>query len=274
MASASENRPKRPCGEELIASRREEILEQAAVLFARHGYSETDTQSLAESLGVGKGTVYRYFPSKRELFLATADRVMRQLRSQIDASIQGVEEPLETIRVAIRAFLAFFAEHPEFVELLIQERAQFKDRKKPTFIEHREANVRRWQDMYRELMDQGRIRRMPVERLTDVLSHLLYGTIFMNYFSGEPKSVDGQTQDIIDVVYRGILTADEQARQAAPSEIATKAKSEAGAGDATRGPETSSCCARSSAAGGPLKERPASAGISTGRSIPEPGDRP
>ena len=110
---------------------------------------------------------------------------------------------------AVRAFLAFFAEHPEFVELLIQERAQFKDRKKPTFIEHREANVIRWQQLYRGLMAAGRIRQMPAERISDVFSHLLYGTIFMNYFSGEPTSVDKQTSDIVDVVFRGILTADE-----------------------------------------------------------------
>jgi AcrR family transcriptional regulator len=217
VANAADNRPKRPCGEELVASRREEILEQAAVLFARHGYSETDTQSLAETLGCGKGTVYRYFSSKRELFLATADRVMRQLRGRIDASIVDVDEPLEQIRVAIRAFLSFFAEHPEFVELLIQERAQFKDRKKPTFIEHREANVRRWQELYRSLMGQGRIRVMPAERISDVVSHLLYGTIFMNYFSGEPTSVDEQTRDIIDVMYNGILTPQERERQAAAS---------------------------------------------------------
>jgi AcrR family transcriptional regulator len=214
VASAADNKPKRPCGEELWASRREEILEQAAVLFARHGYSETDTQSLAETLGVGKGTVYRYFPSKRELFLATADRVMRQLRSRVDASIANIEEPFARLRAAIGGFLGFFAEHPEFVELLIQERAQFKDRKKPTFLEHREAQLERWWELYRELIRAGRIREMPVERITDAMSHLLYGTIFMNYFSGEPKSVDEQSRDIIDVVFNGILTPAERARQA------------------------------------------------------------
>ena len=149
MASAADNRPKRPCGEDPVASRREEILERAAALFAQHGYSDTDTQLLAETIGVGKGTVYRYFPSKRELFLAAADRVMRELRCRVDTSIAGIDEPFVRIETAIRAFLAFFAENPEFVELLIQERAQFKDRKKPTFIEHREANIGRWQELYR-----------------------------------------------------------------------------------------------------------------------------
>ena len=169
MASAADERPKRPCGEQLVASRCEEILEQAAILFAQRGYSETDTQTLAETLGCGKGTVYRYFPSKRELFLAAADRVMRRLRGRVDVAIAGIEEPFEVLREAIRAFLQFFAEQPDFVELLIQERAQFKDRKKPTFIEHREGNLKRWRELYASLIAEGRIREMPTERITDVV---------------------------------------------------------------------------------------------------------
>src|SRR5947209_4064740 len=80
--------------DERWARRQEEILDAAAKLFAEHGYSDADTQRLADKLGVGKGTLYRYFPSKRELFLAAADRAMRQLRQSVDASIGGIADPL------------------------------------------------------------------------------------------------------------------------------------------------------------------------------------
>ena len=153
-------------------------------MFAERGYDKTDTTLLAETVGVGKGTVYRYFPSKRQLFLAAADRVMRMMRERIDQCMARTEDPLEHITAGIREFLEFFAEHPEFVELLIQERALFRDRTRPTFIEHREMNVDRWKAFYRDLIEQGRVRNVPVDRITDVLGSLLYGTIFMNYFSG------------------------------------------------------------------------------------------
>lgn len=199
-------RAPRPSGEALWASRQEEILEVAVRLFAQNGYSDTDTQQLAEELGVGKGTIYRYFPSKRELFLAAVDRVMRKMLAAVLGEIDSIQDPLQRIYAAIHAFLRFFGKHPEFVELLIQERAQFKDRKKPTFQQYREVNVERWRDLYRGLIAEGRVRDMPVERITDVLSDLLYGTIFTNYFAGQQKDADRQAQDIIDVVFRGILT--------------------------------------------------------------------
>src|SRR5271166_4613832 len=114
-------------------TRMEEILRTATELFAEHGFSDAITQVLADRLQLGKGTIYRHFPSKRELFLAAADRVMRKMQEKILANVAGVEDGLEQVSRGIMAFLSFFAEHPEYVELLIQERAQFKDRKRPTY---------------------------------------------------------------------------------------------------------------------------------------------
>jgi AcrR family transcriptional regulator len=213
MKDAAEKKSRRCSDEAHWARRQEEILDAAAKLFAQYGYAETDTQFLADHLGVGKGTLYRYFPSKRDLFLAAADRVMRRLRQTVDDSIAGIEEPFEQLSVAVRAYLTFFANHPESVELLIQERAQFKDRKTPTYFVHREANIKRWHDLYHSLIAQGRIRAMPVERITNVMSQALYGTIFVNYFTGQQKPPEDQARDILDVVFRGILSDAERQRR-------------------------------------------------------------
>src|SRR5436190_11294284 len=122
MKETAEKKPRRSADDTLWASRQKEILEAAARLFAEHGYADTDTQLLADELGVGKGTLYRYFPSKRELFLAAVDRAMRQLRAHVDEAVAAADDPLDQIASGVRAFLAFCADHPEFVELLMQER--------------------------------------------------------------------------------------------------------------------------------------------------------
>src|SRR5439155_15497870 len=138
----------------------------------------------------------RYFPSKRELFLAAADRVMRMMMARIEASIKGIEDPLQLIAAAIRAYLSFFAEHPEFVELLMQERAQFKDRKKPTYFLHRERNVEQWRPHYRRLIAEGRVRKMPGEAITDVMGDLVYWSMFTHYFPGQRQPLEGQAQGL------------------------------------------------------------------------------
>ena len=85
-----------------------------------------------------------------------------------------VTDPLERLPRAIRAYLAFFKEHPQFVELLIQERAEFRDRKQSTYFEHRRARAAFWEEVYRGLIRAGRVRDVPVARMLDV-SNLGYG---------------------------------------------------------------------------------------------------
>lgn len=208
--NATQNSRGRPVDEDLSERRSGEILDVAATLFAERGYAGADTQELADRVGVGKGTLYRYFPSKRDLFLAAADRAMRRLREHLDAAVATRSDPLHQIAAAIEAFLCFFDEHPDFAELLIQERALFRDRKTPTYIEHREKNLGRWQQLHQALIEAGRVRPMPVQRITSVISDLVYGTMFTNHVAGRQKTLREQADDIVDIVFCGILSDSER----------------------------------------------------------------
>jgi AcrR family transcriptional regulator len=210
METATKRGPGRPVNHEIRTRRQEEILDAAATFFAARGYSEANIQELADLLQVGKGTVYRYFPTKETLFLATVDRMMQQLTDAIDAGIDAVEDPVEQLVGAVKAYLRFFAQHPEATELLIQERAQFKDRKKPTYFAYREANTKRRQPRLRSWIAGGRLRDIPVDRISDVIGDLLYGTMFTNYFTGRHRSPDEQAEDLLDIALYGILSESER----------------------------------------------------------------
>jgi AcrR family transcriptional regulator len=207
----------RPRDESLTERRREEILGAATRIFARDGYDKTDLQVLADTMGVGKGTLYRYFPTKRDLFLAAADRGMVRLRTRIDEAVKKKSDPLEQVAAAIRAYLEFFDDNPTFVELLVQERAVFKDRKTPTYFQHRETNRARWAELYRGLIGAGRVRDIPVSRIMDVIGYLVYGAMFTNFFAGRARSPESQAGEILDIVFDGVLTARERPRWVAGS---------------------------------------------------------
>ena len=215
MSAERKARPGRPRDEALTARRQEEILEASARIFAERGYAATDLQVVADALGVGKGTIYRYFPSKRDLFMAAVDRGMRQLMEQLQAVKASFSDPLDGTFQVIQAYLAFYDAHPEYIELTIQERAAFKDRKRPTYFEYRDLTCGERIKHMQEMMDQGRMRKMPPERVIEVVNNLLYGTIFTNYFAGNPKSLEQQARDIVDIVWYGSLSDAERARRLA-----------------------------------------------------------
>ncbi|MEQ9002157.1 MAG: hypothetical protein RIE74_01195 [Pseudomonadales bacterium] len=114
-------------------------------------------------------------------------------------------DALERMVAAVHAYLRFFDEHPDLLELIIQERAEFKDRKKPTYLIHRDENIGEWRVLIESLIEAGRVRRVPVDRILDVMSYTLYGAIFTNHFASEPRCFDCQADEILDIVFDGIL---------------------------------------------------------------------
>jgi AcrR family transcriptional regulator len=49
----------------------------------RHGYQNADIEVLAEEIGIGKGTIYRYFPTKDRLFRSALQRGLDALHATI-----------------------------------------------------------------------------------------------------------------------------------------------------------------------------------------------
>jgi AcrR family transcriptional regulator len=204
-ATTSERSPL-PKPDEGHARRSEDILVAAVQIFARCGFTATDVQEIADKAGVGKGTVYRHFGTKDGLFLAAADRGARQLRETIDATRTVSGNPLERMRAACVAFLTFFDQHGEYLELVIQERAHFRDRQTPTFFDPGDdENCRRWKSELEAMIDQTILRPLPAEQIMDMMGHMLFGAVFVNYFAGRQKPLALQSEQIVDAIFHGIV---------------------------------------------------------------------
>jgi AcrR family transcriptional regulator len=206
LRKPSKNRP-------IAEHRRETLLAAAAKVFAKRGYPDADIQEIADIGGVAKGTVYLYFPSKEQLFLATVDLAMRQLCESIASAANGVADPLDRLEVVVKTYFTHFRDHPEHAELLIIERAEYRDRKSPTYLEHQKANCTRWEPIYAELMRVGRVRKIPVERIIRTTSDLMYGTMFTDHFSGRKRTPHEQAIDVLDILFFGILTPSERRKR-------------------------------------------------------------
>ena len=68
---------------------RSQILEVAERLFVEDGYSETALADIAAEVGVGRTTLYEYFPDKEEILLALVEETIPRL---IDGIISGLPE--------------------------------------------------------------------------------------------------------------------------------------------------------------------------------------
>ncbi|MDO9026766.1 MAG: helix-turn-helix domain-containing protein, partial [bacterium] len=59
--------------------KRQEILKAAATVFAKRGFQKTLMDDIAGQAGIGKGTIYRYFSSKDDLYFSILDQAVEDL---------------------------------------------------------------------------------------------------------------------------------------------------------------------------------------------------
>ena len=94
--------------------KRAEILEAAMDVFARKGFHRSKMGEVAAAAGIGKGTIYEYFESKRQLLQALHGYMLDKLKDYYAEELKGIEEPPEIIRRFLAAALASFRQWEPF----------------------------------------------------------------------------------------------------------------------------------------------------------------
>jgi AcrR family transcriptional regulator len=94
------------------------MLDAAARLFGAHRFHEVRMDDVAAAAEVGKGTLYRYFRDKEELYLALLDRAGKQMRERIHAVVDAATGPREKLTALVAAVFEFFDEQPHVHDLI------------------------------------------------------------------------------------------------------------------------------------------------------------
>lgn len=102
----------------------ERMLEAAARLFGAQRFHEVRMEDVAAEAGIGKGTIYRYFEDKDELYLSLLERAGDQLSERIRARVAAAEDPVAKLEGLVAASLEFFAEQPHVFDLIQRGDAQ------------------------------------------------------------------------------------------------------------------------------------------------------
>jgi AcrR family transcriptional regulator len=85
----------------------EAINEAAIELFWRHGYEATTLREIAAEVGIQVGSLYNHIPSKEELLFSIMSGVIEDLIAELEARLEGIDDPVERLRAAIECHVMF-----------------------------------------------------------------------------------------------------------------------------------------------------------------------
>jgi AcrR family transcriptional regulator len=120
---------------------RHAILRCAAEVFSERAYHAVPTDEISARLGIGKGTLYRYFASKEDLYFATIVDGLQGLQDAIDAALNE-PAPLEhTIAALARTMIGYFWARRDFFVLLHRHEAKLDPTERAEWQKGRETLV-------------------------------------------------------------------------------------------------------------------------------------
>lgn len=86
----------------IINSLRERIKEEATVLFCKLGFQKVDMKTIAKSCDIAVGTLYNYYPNKKELYISIVRESWDETFRKMDSIIIKSEEKEENLKAVIR----------------------------------------------------------------------------------------------------------------------------------------------------------------------------
>ena len=73
------------------------IARAALELFAQRGFAATGVDQIAVAAKVGKGTIYEYFDTKADIFVAAVLEWMKQLEGQFARELDKIDDPIDKL---------------------------------------------------------------------------------------------------------------------------------------------------------------------------------
>lgn len=192
--------------------RQAEILTAATKVFAERGYQVADTQAIADLAGVGKGTLYRYFPTKETLFSEALRRQLNILKDRLDDAGQTTTNPLAKIKAVMGAYFLFFDDYPETIELFAQERAEFGSAITPTYFDRMRICNEEWIALFQEIIDRFPVRPMSIDAMVARCREIMHGAGYMSFRGESGLTAYQQLDDIFEFYLYGILDSDNPAQ--------------------------------------------------------------
>lgn len=197
---------------------RDKILDAAEALFARRGYAGVGMSEIADAVGLSKSSLFHHFPTKAQLYAATADRILRVIEGALTAALAAGGTPVERLDRWVDTIADLLGAHEAYARLLL--RSLFEDDElNGAFEEERAVNdtlervIGAATQLLREGMGSGALRAASIPHTVQSLIGLLIYHFASGDFGAEllgraittPAEVRRRKDEIKSLLHHGLV---------------------------------------------------------------------
>lgn len=182
--------------------KRRHILEVASRIFAARDYHSVSMDQVARRAHVGKGTLYRYFDSKEDLYLALLDSALLLLTERLEEEEKAGLPPDQTLSRMVGAIVNTFSQHLPSFRILNGSEARLVVKKRELFQARRRRIAMLLGRVLEKGVASGIFRAVDPVVTPSFLIGMVWGAV-LNHSEG--FSPEALAATIVDVFFRGTL---------------------------------------------------------------------
>ncbi len=182
-----------------------DIMRCAGEILRAHNDRDGIVAEIAGRLGIVEGTIYRYFPTKRDLIIQVAEDWYEAMLADYDRELAGITGTAARLRFMIWRHLTVMHDEPAMCRLVLDELRADAGYRKTSIYELNRQYTRRTLAIVKDGIASGELRAdVPLTMIRD----MIYGGIEHHtwaYLRGEGDFSPTQAaEEIVAIIYRGI----------------------------------------------------------------------
>jgi AcrR family transcriptional regulator len=184
-----------------------EILHAARKTFSAQGFNATTMDDIAEQAHIAKGTLYLYFPSKRDIFVAALKQGIRSLNDDTNRKVAAETGVLNQLRRFVSTRVEYFEQNREFFLIYHSEIGNLLPPPGKQGGEIGEMYLQQAQmleEILRRAADSGEIRDLRPDATAFAVCDLTRGVIVQRMLGWSKAELQDDIRHLIDVIWRGI----------------------------------------------------------------------
>ena len=201
-----------PLEHRAIPGKEDRIVEAARRRFAHYGYDKVTMDEIAGDIGLGKGSLYYYFPTKEALFTTVVRQEQTEFKARVEEIIADTSCSAEALRQYADQRVEYFRNFHTLAKLTLESLALIKPAFGGLF-----KDFARWEkETLRAILDSGNSSgEFAVGnpgRVAEALLHVIQGLRWrrLNLAGGAPieepafEELRHETRFVVDLLVTGI----------------------------------------------------------------------
>ena len=181
------------------------VLDAAGRLFRQKGFAATTIRDIADAAGVWPGSLHYRYKTKEAVLLALMERGIALAEAGFRAATEGATDPIDRLRLAIRAHVAMLAGNDHGTYVLLYEGRLLEGEARARMARLRDRYDALWDGLLYQAVGTGRVQPDVDVRLARLFILGAINWVPQWYSEGGSLTPDQIADTFTDRVLHGLL---------------------------------------------------------------------